>query len=260
VSGPPESGASARSARAGADGLPRRVLLVASSGEDRALALALLRGVGSEIETSDGATAALARLERETFDLILLDMPISEADGDEALRRFRAAERRRGRPCTPIVALHADASRERAIRWLEAGCDARVAKPLDERALFEALRGCCEPLDIEAVPELADLLSDYFTHRRADLESLWQALAEESWALVRRLGHDMKGSGRLYGLPRISAIGARIEAAAAGNERCEAALALAALESYLARAARSLFEPAPLSAEAGLSATRSASD
>jgi len=104
------------------------------------------------------------------------------------------------------------------------------------------------------------LLDRHCAHRRADLESLWQALAEESWALVRRLGHDMKGSGRLYGLPRISAIGARIEAAAAGNERCEAALALAALESYLARAARSLFEPAPLSAEAGLSATRSASD
>jgi len=243
-----------------ADVSVRRILLVASSAEERALTLALLGGIGSAIETSDGAAAALARLERETFDLILMDMQALELDGDAALRSFREAERMRGQPPTPIIALHANASRERAGRWLEAGCDAHVAKPLDERALLEAVRSCCEPLEIEAVPELVDLLPDYFAHRRADLDSLWQALAEESWALVRRLGHDMKGSGRLYGLPRISAIGARIEAAAVAEERCEAALALAALESFLARAARSLFEPAPPSAAARLSSTRPASD
>ncbi len=260
MSTPPESSASACSARSAADGSARRILLVASSGEERALTLALLRGIGSAIETSDGVAAALARLERETFDLILMDMQTPELDGDAMLRSFREAERMRGQPPTPIIALHADASRARASRWLEAGCDARVAKPLDERALSEAVRSCCEPLEIEAVPELVDLLPAYFAHRRADLDSLWQALAEQNWALVRRLGHDMKGSGRLYGLPRISEIGARIEAAAAAEERCEAALALAALESFLVRAARSLFEPAPPSAATGLSVARPVSD
>jgi HPt (histidine-containing phosphotransfer) domain-containing protein len=138
----------------------------------------------------------------------------------------------------------------------------RTRDPADDllrRILLETMRSCTEALDIEAIPELVDLLPDYFAHRRADLDALWQALADGNDTLIRRLGHDMKGSGKLYGLPRISAIGARIEAAAAGNERREAALALTALESFLARAARSLIEPTPAAA-AGLSAPRAASD
>jgi len=254
MSAPFEPGAVAQNPRAEADPLPRRILLVEGSEQSRAVMLALLRRPGSEIAIADGAAAALGRLQQERFDLILIEMQFPALDGYEVARRIRARELQGTQTRVPIIALTADTSREQARRCFDAGCDARVAKPPDEQALFEAIRSCTEALGIEAVPELADLLPDYLAHRRADVDALWQAIAGGNWALVSRLGHDMKGSGQIYGLPRISAIGARIEASGTANERREALLALAALESFLARAARSLVDPAAPSGTPGISA------
>jgi len=223
------------------------MLLVDGSEKSRASTLALLRRPGSELHAVEHTAAALDRLAQEAFDLVLIDMQAPEFDGCEAARRIRAWEAQNAHPPVPIIALGPDASLEHRTRCLAAGCDARVAKPLDEQALFDAIRSCTDALEIESVPELADLLPPYFTHRRADVDALWKAAADGNWALVSRLGHDMKGSGKIYGLPRISAIGARIEQAGKANDRRETERALASLECFLARAERTLLEPAPSS-------------
>jgi len=81
VSAPFEPSAAEANTRAEAGGFPRRILLVDGSEENRALTLALLRRRGSEIEIADHAAAALGLLEREQFDLILVDMQLSVMDG-----------------------------------------------------------------------------------------------------------------------------------------------------------------------------------
>ena len=257
---PSEAGATGESTRIEAEIFPRRILLVDDSEDERALTLASLHRPGSEIVVADRGAAALVRMEQEQFDLILIDAPMATMDGCEAMRRIRALEAETNRPRVPIIALTAHAFREEGARCLEAGCDARVAKPVDQRALFEAIRSCSEELRVEPDAEIADLLPDYLAHRWADLDALWIAIADGNWALARRLGHDMKGSGRIYGLPRVSEIGARLETSGRASDRREASLALSSLESFLARVARRTGNPVAPSGAPGVNPPRSPSD
>jgi CheY-like chemotaxis protein len=81
---------------------------------------------------------ALALLERQTFDVVLMDVQMPEMDGLEATRRIRRRERENGRR-VPIVAMTAYALKGDRERCLEAGMDDYVAKPIRTPELFEIL-------------------------------------------------------------------------------------------------------------------------
>jgi len=66
-------------------------------------------------------------------------------------------------------------------------------------------------------PELWDLIPEYLERRRADVTALRAALAGDDLATLRRIGHNLRGSGASYGFLRISQLGRSLEQAA-----CEA--------------------------------------
>jgi CheY-like chemotaxis protein len=70
-----------------------------------------------------------------------MDLQMPVVDGFEATRRIRAAERERGAPPTPIIALSASALDDDVRRCIEAGADTHVAKPVRKAVLLDALRG-----------------------------------------------------------------------------------------------------------------------
>lgn len=70
------------------------------------------------------------------------------------------------------------------------------------------------PFVIKADPLLQPLIPDYLHHRRQDLQRIAAALERGDFAMLRKVGHDMRGSGGAYGLPPISDAGGRIEDAA----------------------------------------------
>jgi HPt (histidine-containing phosphotransfer) domain-containing protein len=57
-------------------------------------------------------------------------------------------------------------------------------------------------------------LPRYLRRRRTDLETLRESLFRREFDQIRRLGHDMKGTGSSYGCPDISEIGKALELAA----------------------------------------------
>lgn len=65
-----------------------------------------------------------------------------------------------------------------------------------------------------ADPAEAELLERYLERRQTDLQRLRQALARHDYELVRRIGHNLHGSGSAYGLRRITLLGERLERAA----------------------------------------------
>jgi hypothetical protein len=74
------------------------------------------------------------------------------------------------------------------------------------------------PFVVNADPLLLPLIPGYLANRRNDLERLVSGLKEGDFLVLRKIGHDMRGSGGAYGMPPLSDIGERIEAAAlAGN-------------------------------------------
>lgn len=74
------------------------------------------------------------------------------------------------------------------------------------------------PFVIKADPLLQPLIPEYLKNRRLDLQRLADGLARKDFSALRKVGHDMAGSGGAYGLAPISEIGRRIEEGAlAGN-------------------------------------------
>jgi two-component system sensor histidine kinase/response regulator len=73
--------------------------------------------------------AALASLEKENFDAILMDVQIPEMDGFEATQKIREKERE-PRERIPIIAMTAHALKGDEERCVEAGMDGYVSKPI----------------------------------------------------------------------------------------------------------------------------------
>jgi HPt (histidine-containing phosphotransfer) domain-containing protein len=78
-----------------------------------------------------------------------------------------------------------------------------------------------------------ELLLRYLVRKRSDIESLGRALADEDYALICRIGHNLAGSGAAYGFVRISSLGQRIEAASGKSSSSEVAHWVAELQRFL---------------------------
>jgi CheY-like chemotaxis protein len=81
---------------------------------------------------------ALAALEKEDFDVILMDVQMPEMDGFEATAKIRELEKQTGKHI-PIIAMTAHALKGDEARCLEAGMHGYVSKPIRTNELYAAL-------------------------------------------------------------------------------------------------------------------------
>lgn len=84
-------------------------------------------------------------------------------------------------------------------------------------------------------PELLDLIPEFMENRRADVIELIEALESGHYDLVRRLGHNLKGSGGAYGFDCLTNLGEAIEDAALQADVAMIRSSIAKLADYLAR-------------------------
>jgi two-component system, sensor histidine kinase and response regulator len=120
-----------------AERAPLRVLLAEDNRVNQKVALAMLRRMGYEADLAVNGLEAVAALEREPYDLVLMDMQMPEMDGIQATRELRrrlSAERQ-----PQVVALTANASDGDRTACLAAGMDGFLAKPVSLQALAEVL-------------------------------------------------------------------------------------------------------------------------
>lgn len=127
-------------AAASTAGQPQRFLLVDDNAVNLMVArLALLKGwPEASVSSASGGQEALALLEQETFDVVLMDMVMPGLDGLQATRLLRQhprAEVARLR----VIGLTANTSAREREQCLQAGMDEVLAKPIDSQALSEAL-------------------------------------------------------------------------------------------------------------------------
>ena len=119
-----------------------RILVVEDNAVNQRLALRRLNKDGHEVLLAGDGEEALAILERERVDLILMDIQMPRMDGFEATAVIRERERSSGER-VPIIALTAHALEGFRQQALDAGMDGFVTKPIqfDElrRAIGEAL-------------------------------------------------------------------------------------------------------------------------
>jgi HPt (histidine-containing phosphotransfer) domain-containing protein len=89
------------------------------------------------------------------------------------------------------------------------------------------------PFVVKADPLLQPLIPDYLRNRRNDLQKIADALTRKDLGALRKLGHDMAGSGGAYGIPPISEIGRVIENAALASDMAAIEMALQDLRVFL---------------------------
>jgi CheY-like chemotaxis protein len=116
------------------------VLLVEDNIVNRMIGAEMLQSFGlSVLEAEDGAMA-LAVLDHQRVDLVLMDIQMPVLDGYAATVQLRAREKQKHLPRMPVVALTANAFDEDAAQALAAGMDAHLGKPYSRQQLGELLR------------------------------------------------------------------------------------------------------------------------
>ncbi|MGH6892959.1 MAG: PleD family two-component system response regulator [Dongiaceae bacterium] len=114
-----------------------RVLVVDDIAANVRLLEAKLAAEYFEVMTASSGHEALALIEKQTPDIVLLDVMMPELDGFEVCKRIRANARTRFLPVVMVTALSDQADR---VRGLEAGADDFLTKPVNDLALFARVR------------------------------------------------------------------------------------------------------------------------
>ncbi len=113
-----------------------RILVAEDNPVNRKLALRLLERMGYAADVAENGLEVIAALERQPYDLILMDVQMPELDGLEATRRIRARWPDDG---PRIVAMTANAMAEDREACLVAGMNDYLAKPIRVAELEAAL-------------------------------------------------------------------------------------------------------------------------
>jgi CheY-like chemotaxis protein len=97
----------------------------------------MLERVGLRVDVAANGYEALAALEQDSYDLIIMDLQMPGMNGFEATVQIRRRERSGRR--TPIIALTTFTTEDDRKRCLEAGMDDHVPKPVESSSLHASI-------------------------------------------------------------------------------------------------------------------------
>ena len=242
---------------------PLRLLLAEDNAVNQRLAVRLLEKHGHSVFVANNGKEAVAALQKEPFDAVLMDVQMPEMDGFEATAAIRAGEQGAS-PHQPIIAMTAHAMKGDRERCLEAGMDGYVSKPLQISELLSVLDRLTapaafsdtpaepdpvdDPLDLTAALELVDgdreLLGDIIDllleQAPQSLSEIREAIAQGDGHKLDRAAHKLKGSLGNFGKKAAFAQALRLEEMGREGDLTDAESACAALEEEMARLTQAL--------------------
>lgn len=140
---------------------PLHILLAEDFEVNRKLLIPFLEQYGHTVTTAENGQEALEFLKEKTFDLILMDIKMPVMDGIEAARRIR----RDGDPAVsaiPIIALTAHAIKGDRQRFLEAGMNEYISKPIQGDELLNCIEEIAKKHSVQTKKAPAELFNlDY---------------------------------------------------------------------------------------------------
>ena len=230
----------------------RPVILVADDAPDSRLIAKrfLMLGGGYRLLFATNGREVLDLFGRQRVALVLLDMEMPVLSGyDTATEIRRSVE---GGAAIPILAMTAHSDPAELKRCVTAGATAVLQKPLERRTLnamvARLLSSALAPrVELELAPEeslpnevvgidpdIQDLVPRFLENQKTNASLILELAASGDFDSARRIGHNMKGTGKGYGFDVISGLGSAIEQAAARSAAEEVEKLAKELSRYLA--------------------------
>jgi signal transduction histidine kinase/DNA-binding response OmpR family regulator len=114
-----------------------RILLAEDNAVNQKVAMSMLKRLGYKADVAANGLEVLEALDRQTYDVVLMDVQMPEMDGLEATSRIRKRESTGGQPWIIAMTAHAlEGDREECFK---VGMNEYISKPIRMRALQEAL-------------------------------------------------------------------------------------------------------------------------
>ena len=243
-----------------------KVLLAEDNAVNRTLATRLLQKHGHTVVVVENGRQALDALERETVDLVLMDVQMPEMDGLEATAAIREKEKKTGHHL-PIIALTAHAMKGDREKCLAAGTDDYLTKPIRTAELFAAVERL-RNTKTNAVPEAPAItnppgtnafdidaalkhvegdrdLLDEIVRIFADqcpktMYEIQNAIRAADLSVLERAAHSLKGSASNLGAAGVTQAAAELEESARSGDSSRSHEQFEALESEVEKLLREL--------------------
>jgi signal transduction histidine kinase/DNA-binding response OmpR family regulator len=197
---------------------PLSILVVDDGAENQALLRDLLEPHGHRVAVVEDGGEVCDALMRDRFDLVLMDIRLREVDGMEATRRVRALPDP-DLALLPIIAITANASPLDEARYLEAGMDEMLAKPLEADRLYAMLHRYAPATAITAdlprdLPARGNTAQGLFRDACIDQhQRLRDALQRGDVAALSASAHRLRGSAASFGHGNLSIAAGALETA-----------------------------------------------
>ncbi|HEY4818353.1 MAG TPA: PAS domain S-box protein [Candidatus Acidoferrum sp.] len=220
------------------------LLLVEDNAVNQKLGIRMLEKMGHEVTLAANGQIAVDAVHSRHFDLILMDIQMPVLSGIDATRAIREWEQ--GEPRTPIIAMTAHAMAGDAEKFLAAGMDGYVSKPIQAGVLRaeidrltqstivdrgKSMNNLVNPLDGASVnltellarvdndrELLCDLLTIFKEEFPSYLKSLKDAVARKDAAEIASISHTLKGMLLNLAVSKAAASAARLEQLARAGE------------------------------------------
>lgn len=111
----------------------KRILYIEDNFQNKRLVRKILTSRGYEVLEADDGLTGVEMAVKELPDLILMDISLPGIDGVEATQRIKAKD---GTQKIPVIALTANAMRGDRERFIAAGCDDYLPKPISTAELL----------------------------------------------------------------------------------------------------------------------------
>jgi len=234
------------------------ILVAEDSPVNLKLVVKMLEKRGHTVGVATNGREALGALEKQHFDLVLMDVQMPEMDGFEATVAIREQEKKVGGH-VPIIAMTAHAMKGDRERCLDIGMDAYVAKPIRAQELLATMdrtvSGEAKPktgVDAERRDDVIDWLGA-LEHLEGDVELLREiagmfvdqcpslvsrfkeAVAQKDPVEIERAAHTVKGSVSNFAARAAFEAALRLEKIGREGALDEADAACTALEEELER-------------------------
>ncbi|MBF0584666.1 MAG: response regulator, partial [Magnetococcales bacterium] len=130
-----------------------RILFAEDAAENQMLLQAYLKKTPHQLVIVNDGVEAVARVQEESFDLVLMDIQMPNMDGYAATRAIRQWEQQHGRQPLIIMALSAHVGVDKEGESLAAGCDEHLNKPIKKQLLLDVIRRVADSISQRELSE-----------------------------------------------------------------------------------------------------------